>query len=138
MWGNLCYVFAASGYLAVDLTGRHTNAALAILAGLYVASAVLYWVSWKGAWPHPVPSAIVGEYVNVLASLGFFCTALAYPFEKGFPRADVVYSGVVVVECVLALAFVADALIYVWAWHVAVVPVAGRRGWTVRALPLWY
>lgn len=134
LWANIAYVLAAAGYLAVDLSGRHSNASLAILALLYVASAILYWVSWKGAWPHPIPSAIAGEYINVIASLGFFCTALVYPFESGPPSVDAVYAGIVVTESVLALAFVIDALVYVWAWHVAVIPIAGRRGWTVRAL----
>lgn len=131
MWGNIAYVIAAAGYLTLDWTGAHSNASLCALALLYTASALLYWVSWKGSWPHPVVSAIAGEYLNIVASFGFFCTALAYSYEVGTPRTDPVYGGVTVAETFLAFAFVADAFLYAWAWHVAVLPVRGRRGWTV-------
>ena len=131
MWGNIAYVLAAAGYLTLDCTGAHSNASLTALALLYTASALLYWVSWKGSWPHPVASAIAGEYLNIAASFGFFCTALTYSYETGTPKTDPVYGGVTIAETFLAIAFVVDALLYAWAWHVAVMPVRGRRGWTV-------
>lgn len=132
LWANVFYVSAAVGYLVTDLSAQSSYVLLFFLAVLYVVSAVLYWMSWSGAWPHPPKSAIAGEYLNMVASLGFVCTACAYPFEHNPLTLDSVYGGITVAEAILATVFVIDALLYAWAWHVGVLPVSGHRGWTVR------
>lgn len=136
------WVAAAVGYVAVDFSrgflDQHTIAedvGYSFLAATYFADAVLYWFSWQGAWPHPDSVAVAADYMNMLASFGYVCTSLLYPFEAG-PHGAAVFAVVLGVEAALAALFVADALAYTWAWYSTAPPVP-HRGCSLRDVDLW-
>ena len=142
LWGNILYLVAALGYVAVDWSkgflDHHEitdDVGCSLLAATYLADAVLYWWSWQGAWPHPDWVAIAADYMNIFASLGFVVTSVFYPFESG-PDGAAVFSTVLAVETGLAVVFVVDAIAYTWAWYSTAPPVP-HRGCSLRDVDFW-
>jgi hypothetical protein len=134
LWGNILYTFAAAGYFACDFTGAYLsthgnirNVGYILLALIYLVDAIMYWLSWSGAWPHPDNVSIAAEYLNILASLGYVCTSVMYIFEysSGAAAAEALML-VLIIETCLAFIFVVDAICYAWAWYTTAPPVKGR------------
>ena len=122
-WANVLYFVIAVCYVAVDLSQGFMKSRVEVrdgsyvaLALLYVLDAALYWISWRGAWPHPTSVAIAAEFLNIALSLGFLCTASMYHAESGPSRMDSILAAVVFIEVILSAGFVGDAVAYALSW----------------------
>ena len=138
--GNLLYLIASVGYCwanysrgFIDTHTSFTSGWYIALALAFVVDALLYLHSWHGAWPHPGRVALWAEYINIIASVGYTVTACAYIYETS----EAFVLGVIITEAVFVAMFVADAIMYTYAWLSTVPPRVKSRGCTPRDLDCW-
>lgn len=138
--GNLLYVVASVFYVwcnysrgYLDSHAMFTDVLYIVLAFAFVVDAVLYHYSWQGAWPPPGWVAIWSDYINIIASVGYLCTACLYIVETS----EQMVQAVMLTEAAMALLFVVDSLMYTYAWITTVPPQVKGRGCTLRDLDLW-
>lgn len=134
LWANAVFLATSIGYVALDFSSarasRISDGTYVVLALAYTLDALLYWLSWKGAWPHPSKTAITAEYLNIAMSLGYLATASMYHAEAGPARTYGLLGAIVVIEALFAAGFVVDAVSYAWAWKVEA---SKRKNLMVRA-----
>jgi hypothetical protein len=137
---NLLYVVASVFYVwcnysrgYLDDHAGFTDGLYIVLAAGFVVDAVLYLYSWQGAWPPPGYAALWGDYINIIASVGYLLTACMYIVETS----EAMVQAVMAIEAGMVVLFVIDALLYHYAWLVTVPPGVRGRGCTWVDLDCW-
>ena len=134
-WGNLCNVVASAGYVVINFGRALLTSHDVSLNGLYLAialtnlaSAVFYLFSWNGSFPHPDAVTVWAEYLNIIASAGFVASSALYSQET----TDPIVTAVLLVEGVMCAIYLADSLLYAYAWYADLPPGLPGRGCTLR------
>lgn len=123
-WAAALNVGGMAGYVAADFLrgylSDHSAAANALFLGLacvFLADSLLYRLSWRGADPPPSAAALLGERLNIFGSAGYVVTAILVYVGWGFLA--------VAINVGLILVFLADAIVYSFAWYDAIAVAQG-------------
>ena len=142
LWASVLNILASGGYVFANYSRGYldghasfTDVLYVSLALAFLADSLLYLWSWEGSIPNPRRSALMGEYLNIAGSAGYVISSVLYLFES--PSNPVILSTVLFLEAGLVLVFLADALVYLYAWYSVVPPNLRGRGCTPRDPEAW-